>query len=209
MTVPDRVHSAVAHLARAGFTDAAGTQTALSSLGLADDEAVVAALAGSADPDLAVTALTRIAETADDRTALLAAVATDEGFREQMRAALGASGGLWQRFAPRLFYAAGNLKEPAAYDDLAKRLRLLESTGGERGRLFYLAVPPSVYETAIEGLSRSGAMPRSMRRMRTKPSLPTRKSLAASASPSSVAKAARLAGSNTERQFRAFSAGMR
>src|SRR3954453_10399499 len=91
MTVPDRVHSAVAHLARAGFTDAAGTQTALSSLGLADDEAVVAALAGSADPDLAVTALTRIAETADDRTALLAAVATDEGFRERLLAVLGAS----------------------------------------------------------------------------------------------------------------------
>src|SRR4051794_4247297 len=91
MTVPDRVHSAVAHLARAGFTDAAGTQTALSSLGLADDAAVVAALAGSADPDLAVTALTRIAETADDRTALLAAVATDEGFRERLLAVLGAS----------------------------------------------------------------------------------------------------------------------
>src|SRR4051795_9961099 len=91
MTVPDRVHSAVAHLARAGFTDAAGTQTALSSLGLADDEAVVAALAGSADPALAVTALTRIAETADDRTALLAAVVTDEGFRDRLLAVLGAS----------------------------------------------------------------------------------------------------------------------
>ena len=78
---------------------------------------------------------------------------SDEAFRDQVRAALGASGGLWQRFAPRLFYAAGNLKEPATYDDLARRLRLLESTGGERGRLFYLAVPPSVYETAIEGLN--------------------------------------------------------
>ena len=85
---------------------------------------------------------------------------SDEAFRDQVRAALGASGGLWQQFAPRLSYAAGNLREPATYDDLAQRLRLLESTGGERGRLFYLAVPPSVYETAIEGLSRSGAMPR-------------------------------------------------
>ena len=86
---------------------------------------------------------------------------SDEAFREQVRAALGGSGGLWQRFAPRLFYAAGNLKEAGTFDDLAKRLRLLESTGGEeRGRLFYLAVPPSVYPIAIEGLSRSGAMPR-------------------------------------------------
>ena len=85
---------------------------------------------------------------------------SDEGFREQVRAGLDASGPLWQRFAPRLFYAAGNLKEPATYDDLTKRLRLLESTGGDRGRLFYLAVPPSVYQTAIEGLSESGAMPR-------------------------------------------------
>ncbi|HEV8355191.1 MAG TPA: glucose-6-phosphate dehydrogenase [Gemmatimonadales bacterium] len=85
---------------------------------------------------------------------------SDEAFREQARATLGASGGRWSRFAPRLFYAAGNLRDPATYDELAKRLRLLESTGGSRGRLFYLAVPPSMYEGAIEGLSRSGAMPR-------------------------------------------------
>src|SRR4051794_20546037 len=69
MTVPDRVHSAVAHLARAGFTDAAGTQTALSSLGLADDEAVVAALAGRAGPGLAGTAPTPIAPTPGDPAA--------------------------------------------------------------------------------------------------------------------------------------------
>src|SRR3954453_845225 len=61
MTVPGRVHSAVAHLARAGFPDAAGTQTALSSLGLADDEAVVAALAGSGAPHPPRPARTRTA----------------------------------------------------------------------------------------------------------------------------------------------------
>src|SRR3954453_24096976 len=71
MTAPDRVHSAVAHLARAGFTDAAAAQGALDGLGLANDAGVVAALAASADPDLAVTALARIADTADDRPAFL------------------------------------------------------------------------------------------------------------------------------------------
>ena len=85
---------------------------------------------------------------------------SDEAFRDQARSALGAGGEIWRRFAPRLFYAAGNLGEPGTYDDLARRLRLLETTGGDRGRLFYLAVPPSISPGAIEGLSRSGAMPR-------------------------------------------------
>src|SRR4051812_47654083 len=91
MTAPDRVHSAVAHLARAGFTDAAAAQSALASLGLADDAVVVSALAGSADPDLAAAALARIAETADNRNAFLAALRGDEGFRERLLAVLGAS----------------------------------------------------------------------------------------------------------------------
>src|SRR3954469_15317953 len=69
MTARDRVHSAVAHLARAGFTDASAAQTALNGLGVEEDAAVVAALAASADPDLAVSALARIADTADDRRA--------------------------------------------------------------------------------------------------------------------------------------------
>src|SRR3954453_10144115 len=94
MTAPDRVHSAVAHLARAGFTDAASAQGALSGLGLADDAAVVAALAASADPDLAVTALSRIAETADDRSSFLTALRSDEGFRERLLGVLGASDAL-------------------------------------------------------------------------------------------------------------------
>src|SRR5881275_2403738 len=37
MTAPDRVHSAVAHLARAGFTDAAAAQAALAGVGLTGD----------------------------------------------------------------------------------------------------------------------------------------------------------------------------
>jgi glutamate-ammonia-ligase adenylyltransferase len=94
MTAPDRVHSAVAHLARAGFTDAAAAQTALASLGLTDHDAVVPALAGSADPDLAVTALARVAETADDRAAFLTTLRDDEGFRERLLAVLGASDAL-------------------------------------------------------------------------------------------------------------------
>src|SRR3954451_15197184 len=68
MTAPDRVQSAEAHLARAGFTDATAPQAALTSAGLSDAAAVVPALAGSSDPGLRVPALSRFADTADDRT---------------------------------------------------------------------------------------------------------------------------------------------
>jgi glucose-6-phosphate 1-dehydrogenase len=47
------------------------------------------------------------------------------------------------------------------YGAIAARVAELEgSAGAARGRLFYLAIPPSLYATAAEGLARSGAMPR-------------------------------------------------
>jgi len=92
VTAPDRVTTTVAHLARAGFTDATAARTALERLGVTEaDDAVTSALAGAADPDLAVASLERLAEACDDRTALLATLRADESFRESLVALLGAS----------------------------------------------------------------------------------------------------------------------
>jgi len=84
----------------------------------------------------------------------------DEAFRAEQRAASQADAGLWRRFAPRLFYLTLDLDQPGSYAEIAARLDLLEAErSAERGRLFYLALPPSVYAETIEGLSRTGAMP--------------------------------------------------
>jgi glucose-6-phosphate 1-dehydrogenase len=86
---------------------------------------------------------------------------SDEAFRTEISTALQAAPGDWKRFAPRLSYLRGDLSDPAAYDTIARRVEELEQKAGtSRGRLFYLAIPPSMYAPAIEGLSRSGAMPR-------------------------------------------------
>src|SRR5262249_238664 len=58
-----------------------------------DDDAapVVAALGRSADPDLALAALVRLADAADDRGELLAALRFDAGLRARLSALLGTS----------------------------------------------------------------------------------------------------------------------
>jgi glucose-6-phosphate 1-dehydrogenase len=85
----------------------------------------------------------------------------DEAFREEQRAGSDADPALWRRFAPQLSYLAADLDVPDSYAAIAERLEQIEAERGpERGRLFYLALPPSVYAETIEGLSRSGAMPR-------------------------------------------------
>jgi len=63
----------------------------------------------------------------------------------------------WDRFAARLFYVQGDLATPALYAAVRDRLTEIErGCSSERGRLFYLALPPSVYASAVEHLSSSG-----------------------------------------------------
>ena len=94
---------------------------------------------------------------------------SDDDFRAAMRDALprhpGAGAADWEAFAPRLQYLGGDLASAATYAQLGQRLATLEldAAGADReprGRLFYLALPPSVYETAITHLSDSGLAPR-------------------------------------------------
>jgi glucose-6-phosphate 1-dehydrogenase len=92
---------------------------------------------------------------------------TDDSFRDTMHGALESdeAGVLeqesWNRFAERLIAVSGDLGDPATYAVIRERLMALErGTGARRGRLFYLALPPSTYRTAIVHLSESGLVPR-------------------------------------------------
>lgn len=68
----------------------------------------------------------------------------------------------WQVFSEMLYYRRIEYGAPDTYTELKKRLQILDKKHGTGGnRIYYLATPPSVYETVIEqlgiaGLSREG-----------------------------------------------------
>ncbi len=91
-------------------------------------------------------------------------------FAAAMRAALGTSDEIksvneetWAWMADRIRYAYGDLSGREAYDSVLKCLSEIEFhvPPEERNRLFYLAIPPSVFETTLEHLSASGLAPKS------------------------------------------------
>jgi glucose-6-phosphate 1-dehydrogenase len=93
----------------------------------------------------------------------------DEGFRNAMREAIGTSDEIktvddetWSWLAGRMSYAAGDLSSPEAYDSVKECLEEIEAPipEQERNRFFYLAIPPSVFETTIEHLAESGLAPK-------------------------------------------------
>jgi len=93
-----------------------------------------------------------------------------DGFRGLLRTALGESDEIsdgvdetiWESLSARLHYVAGDLTARATYE--AVRAKLLELEAGltpERAnRLFYLAVPPSVFEASVRALAASGLAPK-------------------------------------------------
>jgi glucose-6-phosphate 1-dehydrogenase len=93
---------------------------------------------------------------------------TDDAFRDAMRDAIERStetgklaGGTLERFLQRLHYVSGDLHTPETYARVATCLAELEGEHArERGRLFYLAVPPSLYPDVLRRLSESGLAPR-------------------------------------------------
>ena len=94
---------------------------------------------------------------------------TDDDFRQQMRKALGDSDevhgideSLWQELCSRLHFLSADLTDPADYAAIADRLGQLEEkcAPNERNRLFYLAVPPSIFEPIVKNLAHSGLAPR-------------------------------------------------
>jgi len=94
---------------------------------------------------------------------------TDDTFRDKMREALAASDEvkrvddeLWQTLCKRLYYVGADAADPSGAAAIAARLEEIERDRQpeERNRLFYLAVPPSVFEPIVMSLSESGLAPR-------------------------------------------------
>ena len=94
---------------------------------------------------------------------------SDDAFRAQVGDALktfrsndaGIDPAAWSRFATHLHYISGELSDPATYGTLRQRLAETEARlPGGSGRLFYLAIPPSLYVEAINRLAESGVAPR-------------------------------------------------
>ncbi len=83
---------------------------------------------------------------------------TDQEFRDSFEDSIESDDA--RGFASGVDYVAADLASPEGYRAIADRLQRIEARGGPRGRLFYLALPPSVYPEVIQGLSRSGVMPR-------------------------------------------------
>jgi glucose-6-phosphate 1-dehydrogenase len=64
-------------------------------------------------------------------------------------------------FAARLSYISGELHDPATYTAIREHLAETDARlPGGGGRLFYLAIPPSLYEETINRLAESGVAPR-------------------------------------------------
>lgn len=78
-----------------------------------------------------------------------------EQLRERARASLVEHGGVdeaaFARLVERLQYVDGDYREAATYEQLRTAL------GGAARPLHYLAIPPSLFETVVQGLARAGA----------------------------------------------------
>lgn len=94
---------------------------------------------------------------------------TDDTFRAQMRAALGESDevngldhSLWQELCKRLHFVSADLTKSDDYGKVSDALEAIERARPREtcNRLFYLAVPPSVFEPIVCNLSKSGLAPR-------------------------------------------------
>ncbi len=89
---------------------------------------------------------------------------TEEQFRQSMRDAVGQFSrrkpideAVWGDFVSRLHYVSGRFEEPASYTRLREKLEFLDKTNGTRGnRIYYLAIPPSVFRTVNDNLAAAG-----------------------------------------------------
>jgi glucose-6-phosphate 1-dehydrogenase len=89
---------------------------------------------------------------------------SDDDFRSKMREAVKEflenspfDEDLWNAFAQKLFYVAGDVNEPAMYQAVTTRLAEIEAAQKTEGSvLFYLSTQPSFYATVIEGLGAAG-----------------------------------------------------
>jgi glucose-6-phosphate 1-dehydrogenase len=79
---------------------------------------------------------------------------TDDELRARVRESLEARGPIdeevWSRLAKQLCYVSGDYREATTFD------RLREAVGEATHPLYYLAIPPALFDDVVEGLSRVG-----------------------------------------------------
>lgn len=87
---------------------------------------------------------------------------TDEQFREHLHKGLKEFAGYaftdeeWNIFAPNLYYLSGKYTEASDFVKLAEYLTKLEN--GDANRLFYMALPPTLFPSIIANLDTSGQL---------------------------------------------------
>src|SRR5437899_11372676 len=120
-----------------------------------------------------VPALFRLKTTGaiDERFAVVGVARRDwssEGFRSDLGAAVRDSSNraaaderAWAGFAPMLHWVSGSFEDADTYTRLKSKLESLDRERGLEGnRLYYLATPPSAFETILGRLSQSGLITR-------------------------------------------------
>jgi glucose-6-phosphate 1-dehydrogenase len=64
---------------------------------------------------------------------------------------------VWEDFASRLHYVSGKFEDPANFARLREALEQLDRKNGTRGnRIYYLAIPPSVFPVVNDNLAKAG-----------------------------------------------------
>jgi glucose-6-phosphate 1-dehydrogenase len=81
---------------------------------------------------------------------------------EQSDEVKGFSEEIWKELEPKIFYVHGDLTQDAAYRNLREKLDVIEkdTPADRRNRLFYLSVPPFVFDPIVQHLSASGIAPK-------------------------------------------------
>ena len=87
--------------------------------------------------------------------------ATDDEFREQMKAAVQEFGrddfrdDIWDSLAKEMRYVSVSSGEDDEFEDLAKALTEVDRAAETRGnRVYYLAIPPDAFELVVEGVGK-------------------------------------------------------
>jgi glucose-6-phosphate 1-dehydrogenase len=93
---------------------------------------------------------------------------TDDHLRQHARDAVMAADeviddAVWTRFAQRLTYVGGDFSDGATYEEVAAKL------GDATNPVFYLEIPPSLFETVIAGLSEAKLLQNGQRVVVEKP----------------------------------------
>ncbi len=69
---------------------------------------------------------------------------------------------VWERISARIYYLSGDYDDLKTYQRLKKKISVIEKEAGrELQLLFYLSIPPSVFEPVLQNLGASGLASRS------------------------------------------------